>query len=211
MAAYDLRHDAGIAITYVTPPLGGHLVELSENAPRIIALIDLPDLRWQVKRIDRGFEDDLTAFVAQLEAGVAKLNPAPKGRLWLTAVYVYSPLEADRPREVGRLIFRRRTTETKSKCGGCYGACTHCQEGAMDLGGRGSDNSIADDLLELAREDRYDWAVIVSTDPRLIPVIRYLQSHGRKIIHGCFPPVAMDLTNESWASIDLRPFIGEPE
>jgi len=61
------------------------------------------------------------------------------------------------------------------------------------------------DLLELAREDGYDWAVIVTTDLLLIPVVRYLQAHGRKIVHGCFPPIAMDLTDECWASIDLGP------
>jgi len=71
-------------------------------------------------------------------------------------------------------------------------------------GGQGHDNPIYGDLLELAREDEYDWAVDVSHDLLLIPVVRYLQSHGRKIIQGCFPPVAMDLTRECWASIDLR-------
>jgi NYN domain len=109
------------------------------------------------------------------------------------------------------VVFRQRATEVDQKCGGCYKACTHCKGGAKDLGGQSRDTPIANDLLELAREDEYDWAVVVSSDLQLIPVVRYLQSHGRKIIHGCFPPLAMDLTKECWASIDLRPlFSGLP-
>jgi hypothetical protein len=186
------------------PAQGVTLADLSGNVPRVIALIDVPDLQWQVKRIGGAFGHDVTAVLEQLKAGVAKLNPAPEARLPLGVVYVYSPLEADRPSEAERVVFRQRATEVKRKCWGCYKACTHCQGGNVDLGGQGRDNPIANDLLELAREDGYDWAVVVCTDLLLIPVVRYLQSHGRKIIHGCFPPVAMDLTKECWASIDLR-------
>ena len=180
------------------------MADLSGNVPRVIALIDVPDLQWQVKRIGGAFGHDVTAVLEQLEAGVAKLTPAPEARLPFGIVYVYSPLEADRPSEAERVVFRQRPTEVTRKCWGCYKACTHCQGGTVDLGGQGRDNPIANDLLELAREDEYDWAVVVCTDLLLIPVVRYLQSHGRKIIHGCFPPVAMDLTKECWASIDLR-------
>ena len=180
------------------------MADLSGNGPRVIALIDVPDLQWQVKRIGGTFGQDVTAVLERLKAGVAKLTPAPEVSLPLGVVYVYSPLEADRPSEAERVVFRQRATEVERKCWGCYKACTHCQGGTGVLGGQGRDNPIADDLLELAREDEYDWAVVVCTDPRLIPVVRYLQSHGRKIIHGCFPPVAMDLTKECWASIDLR-------
>lgn len=163
------------------------MADLSGEVPRVIALIDLPDLQWQMKRISEAFGHDVTAVLEQLEAGVAKLAPAPKAWLSLGVVYLYSP------------------SEVKRECWGCYRACTHCQAG---MGGQGRGNSMAKDLLELAREDEYDWAVVVSADLLLIPVVRYLQSHGRKIIHGCFPPVAMDLTKECWASIDLSPLSG---
>ena len=165
-----------------------------------------------MKLIGGAFVHDVSAVVEHLEAGLAKLDPAgsqppawsqppagsqppawsqpPAGsqpRLPLGAVYAYS-----------------RATDAKRDCWGCYKACTQCQGGNKDPGGQGGDNPIAGDLIELAREDEYDWAVVVSTDLLLISVVRYLQSHGRKIIHGCFPPIAMDLTRECWASIDLR-------
>jgi hypothetical protein len=181
------------------------LADLSGNAPRAIALIDLPDLQWQVKRIGGAFGHVLTAVLEHLEGEVAKLCPTPEAKLPFGAVYVYSPLETDRPREDERVVFRLSATEVTRPCWSCTKECTHCQASTKDRGGQGRDNPIANDLLKLTREDEYDWAVVVSTDLLLIPVVRYLQSHGRKIIHGCFPPVAMDLTKECWASIDLRP------
>ncbi len=177
-------------------------------SPRVIALIDLPDLRWQVERGGGAFGRDVTAVVELLEAGVAKMLPAPEARLPFGVVYVYSHLEADKPRGAQRVVFRQQETEVKRACWSCYKACTHCVEGTKGRGGRGRDNPIANDLLKLAREDGFDWAVVVSSDLGIIPVVRYLQAHGRKLIHGCFPPVAMDLTKECWASIDLSPDLG---
>jgi hypothetical protein len=178
---------------------------LSGNVPRVIALIDLPDLQWQVKRIGGAFGHDALAVLEPLEAGLAKLDPAwSEARHPLSVVYVYSPLDTDWPCQAERVVFKQRATGVGRECWACYKACTHCQEGNKDPDGHGRDSPIANDLIELAREDEYDWAVVVSTDLRLISVVRYLQSHGRKIVHGCFPPIAMDLTGECWASIDLR-------
>ncbi len=137
------------------------------------------------------------------------MDAAPEERLAFGVVYVYSPRgaegppDAERASPAERVVFKRQAAGANRACWSCGKACTHCQEGTKGWGGLGHDNPIHGDLLELAREDEYDWAVVVSTDLLLIPVIRYLQSHGRKIIHGCFPPVAMDLTAECWASIDL--------
>jgi hypothetical protein len=187
------------------PAQGVKLADLPGNIdiPRVIALIDVPDLQWQMKLTGGAIGPDLTALLERLEAGVAKLDPAPEARLRLGAVHLYSPLEADRPDVAERVVFRLRATKAERECSGCYAACTHCKRGAKDPGGKGRDNPIAHDLLELARADEYDWAVVVSADLLLIPVVRYLQSHGRKIIHGCCSPVAKDLTKECWAAIDL--------
>jgi hypothetical protein len=186
------------------------LADLPGNVARAIALIDLPDLQWQVKRIGGSLGDDPIAVLEQLEAGLAKLHPAPEKRLRLGIVYVCSSLEGllrndAPPREAERVVFRRLATGIQPDCSACYKACTHCKSGPRSAAGLGRDNPIWTDLLELARKEEYDWAVVVSTDLRLIPVVRYLQAHGRKIIHGCFPPIAIDLTKECWASIDLRP------
>jgi hypothetical protein len=167
-------------------------------------LIDMPDLEWQAARFGGVLGNDLTGVLAQLEAGLAKLRPARQPPLRLGALYVYSPLgAADRPRGAERAVIKQRTNGVGGQCSACYKQCTHCRAASPVSTARGLDNPIAKDLLELARKDEYDWAIVVSIDRLLIPVVRYIQSRGRKIIHACFPPIAADLTEECWDSIDL--------
>jgi len=168
-------------------------------------LIDLPDLQSEMKRIGRALDRGLATVVERLEAGLAGLDPRLESPPEFAGVFVYSPLEAERSPSTGHMVFKPRAVEVDRACWSCTKACTHCKGGTRASGGRGHDNPMCGDLLELAREDGYDWAVIVTTDLLLIPVVRYLQAHGRKIVHGCFPPIAMDLTDECWASIDLGP------
>jgi len=101
------------------------------------------------------------------------------------------------------VFFKPIVTGNERECNACTRACTQCRASIKDQQGRGRDNPMARDLIELARDDSFDWAALVSSDLLLIPAVRYVQSHGRRIIHGCFPPIAMDLTRECWASIDL--------
>lgn len=165
----------------------------------------------------------LESVVERLEAGASRLAATPPGvGPAFAAVHVYAPLEAARSlgsappltrvlsedeketTELGGMILKAREVAVDSACWSCSGPCTHCKGGNADSGiGLGRDNPMHADLLRLAHEDAYDWAVVVSADLLLIPLIRYLQAHGRRIVHGCFPPLAMDLTAECWASIDL--------
>jgi hypothetical protein len=142
--------------------------------------------------------------VEQLEADLGTLDPERSGSPTLDVVYLYSSREAGRLHEAERVVVKQRATSTRRECWSCYKACTHCQASTGKSGGHGGDNPVGADLIKFARDDKYDWAIVISADLRLIPVVRFVQSRGRKIIHGCFPPVAMDLTRECWASIDLR-------
>jgi hypothetical protein len=177
----------------------------SENIPRVIALIDLPELRRHIAQAGGLLGPDLRPVVRQLETGLAPLAPTrSEVPPHLGAVYVYSRPETGRAGEDERLIYKPLGARPERECSACYRPCTHCKGGGGSLGGRGRDNPIGADLMTLARDDAYDWAVLVSADLLLIPVVRYVQAHGRKIIHGCFPPLAADLTRECWASVDLR-------
>jgi hypothetical protein len=158
---------------------------LPENVPRVIALIDLPELEWQVGRLGGSLGHDVGPVVRRLEAGLAALEPAIVS---FDHVHVYASREV-----------------AGQECTICGKACTHCKGSVKSPGGRGHDNPIAIDLISLAREDAYDWAAIVTTDTWLGPIVKFIQSHGRKVIHGCLPPIAADLTRACWASIDLRP------
>ena len=130
------------------------MADLSGDLPRVIALIDALDLQWQVKRVGGAFGHDLTAVLEQLEAGVAKLNPALEERLPFALVHVYAPLEAEWPQEAERsgeferVVFKPQAGGINRACWSCAKACTHCQEGTKGSGGQGHDNPIHGDLLE---------------------------------------------------------------
>jgi len=62
---------------------------------------------------------------------------------------------------------------------------------------------VTSDLLRLNRETGLDHVVIVSEDNRLIPVVRFLQTKGTVVIHGWFPPRAIDLSQACDAFVDL--------
>lgn len=189
--------------------MAGHV----DSVPRVIALIDLPDLRAQVKRAGGEVGSDLTPVIRQLEAGLTTLDPEiAEAGLRLGTVYVYSPVEMDRPSEIRQVVYRGTGVGAKRECPGSCKVCTHCHGGNVPASsGQGRDNPISGDLIQLARHDAYDWGVLVSSDTLLVPVVRFVQSRGRKIVHGCFPPVAADLTKECWASIDLRGLTRAPE
>lgn len=196
-----------------------------ETTLRVIALIDLPDLQWQIKQMGGaardGLPDDAAEVIAEvvrrLEAGLQALPPADEaGGVSLDAVfdaiYVYAPRDASRPGGSERVVFKEWAGGAKRDCWGCYKACTHCQDGTRGRpAGRGLSNPIAGDLLELTRNNAFDRAVLVSADVFLIPVVQFVQSRGRKLIHGCFPPIAADLTRECWAFIDLRGLVRPSE
>ena len=52
-----------------------------------------------------------------------------------------------------------------------------------DIREKGVDVQIAIDLVIDAAEDRYDTAIIVSSDTDLIPAIRYIKSKGKTVEH----------------------------
>ncbi len=85
--------------------------------------------------------------------------------------------------------------------------CPHC--GAMMAGTieKGIDTSIVTDMLQLAWEDAWDVAILVSSDRDFIPLVNFLRTKGRKVINVYFPPSGSHLAKTCWASIDLRPHL----
>jgi len=68
---------------------------------------------------------------------------------------------------------------------------------------KGVDTLIATDMIRLAWEDAYDFAVLSTMDRDLIPAVKFLKQKGRKIIHAGFPPLGTDLAAACWASFDV--------
>jgi hypothetical protein len=79
---------------------------------------------------------------------------------------------------------------------------------AIDLSAAVTD-AIRADLLQTAREERVEWVVLVSSDNRLIPVVKFLQSKGTRIVHGSVLGRARDLSLACDTSVDLGAHLSE--
>ena len=89
--------------------------------------------------------------------------------------------------------------------------CCYCGERLSLTEEKGVDVAIATDMIKLAWEDAYDWAVLVSSDRDFIPAVEFLNAKGRKVLHAGFPPRGSHLATRCWGSLDLRPHLGRLE
>ena len=58
-------------------------------------------------------------------------------------------------------------------------------------------------MISLAWIDNYDVALLVSSDRDFVPVVEFLETRGKKVVHGAFPPAAAELTRKCWGHIDV--------
>ena len=94
------------------------------------------------------------------------------------------------------------------QCPVCYQEirnCPHTGCGATMISTveKGVDTLIATDMIRLAWEDAYDFAVLSTMDRDLVPAVKFLKQKGRKVIHAGFPPLGTDLASACWASFDV--------
>lgn len=95
---------------------------------------------------------------------------------------------------------------TGPKCPSCKGLVHSCPSCGGDMRGteeKGVDVRIATDMIMLAWVDSYDVAILVSADSDFVPVAQFLQTKGKKIVHGQFPPKGSHLSQKCWGSIDV--------
>ena len=96
--------------------------------------------------------------------------------------------------------------KTGPKCPSCRGLVHSCPACGNDMRGteeKGVDVRIATDMIMLAWVDAYDVAILVSADSDFVPVAQFLQTKGKKIVHGQFPPGGANLSQKCWGSIDV--------
>ncbi len=68
---------------------------------------------------------------------------------------------------------------------------------------KGVDTRITTAMVSLAWIDNYDVALLVSSDRDFVPVVEFLATKGKKVIHGAFPPSAAELTRKCWGSFNI--------
>ena len=94
------------------------------------------------------------------------------------------------------VVLKERVKKHPPMCQSCHrpvGTCCHCGVPLSLTEEKGVDVAIATDMIKLAWEDAYDWAVLVSSDRDFIPAVEFLNAKGRKVLHAGFPPRGSDL------------------
>ena len=98
---------------------------------------------------------------------------------------------------------RRRSGPSCPSCHQVVSVCPACNHDMRGTEEKGLDTRIATAMISLAWDDNYDVAVLVSSDRDFIPVVEFLRTRGIKVVHGAFPPKALELTGKCWAHIDI--------
>lgn len=97
-------------------------------------------------------------------------------------------------------------------CPACYETINICPKCGASMEGseeKGVDALIVTDMISLAWENSYDFAVLASSDRDLIPAVKYLSGKGKKVIHAGFRSIGSDLSKSCWAAFDISPKIRE--
>jgi len=112
------------------------------------------------------------------------------------------------------VVLKERVKKRPPICQSCHQrvkTCCHCGAALALTEEKGVDVAIATDMIKLAWEAAYDWAMLVSSDRDFIPAVEFLNAKGRKVLHAGFPPRGSQLATKCWGSLDLRPHLKKLE
>jgi len=102
-------------------------------------------------------------------------------------------------------VFERKAAKPVRcpECGREINICPHCTLTLRRTVEKGVDAAIATDMLQQAWDNTYDSAVLMTSDKDFIPMVQFLQTRGKKIIHASFTRGGRELANACWKQIDL--------
>lgn len=101
------------------------------------------------------------------------------------------------------LIRERHSRKTPVRCSKCKHKLENCPECGFpyhSASEKGVDSAIITDMFAFHIDDVYNVAVIVSADSDLVPMVKYLQNHGIKIINAAWKGHGFDLCQSCWGS-----------
>ena len=103
-------------------------------------------------------------------------------------------------------IVPRQRKRSPTVCPTCHGAVAQCPACSADMRGteeKGIDVRMATDMISLVWADKYDIAVLVSSDRDVVPAAEFLETKGIKVIHRAFPSMSARLTARCWGSVNV--------
>lgn len=112
------------------------------------------------------------------------------------------------------VIMKERKPKNPQKCPNCHKEirkCPHCGQDIKAMVEKGVDTVIVTDLISLAWENSWEYALLVSSDKDYIPAVEMLNRKGYHVINAHFPPAGSDLAGKCWAELDLKNCLQEIE
>lgn len=105
------------------------------------------------------------------------------------------------------VIIKEKTwREQEVHCRGCkvsISKCPNCQRPLGSASEKMIDSHIISDMLSLAWDDRYDLAVLISSDSDMVPGVMAVQNHGKKVINVTWVNNGFELARTSWANFEI--------
>lgn len=99
-------------------------------------------------------------------------------------------------------------------CPHCHTEITFCPECNKPMTAtieKGVDTAIVTDLISLAWENSWEYAILITSDKDFIPAVDMLNRKGFHVINAYFPPVGSELVKHCWANIPLNSSLTEIE
>ena len=88
--------------------------------------------------------------------------------------------------------------------------CPHCDRVLRRTVEKGVDTALATDLVELAVDNLFDSAILVSADADFVPAVELVQRRtGKRVIHAYFRPRGQELRNTCWSHMYFDDFMDQ--
>lgn len=197
---------------------------------RVQIFIDFWNFTLSLSAMEAGFKPDWLALPRLVMREVQSLDPSPQPTpCHFSGVRIYGSFDDAKPADEklrrwatnflarrlagGTVVFVPRQRKHRGPgCPQCQAVVEVCSQCGADMRGteeKGVDTRIATDMISLAWEDAYDTAVLISADRDFVPVVEFLKTKGKRIIHGAFPPKGAALQEACWGQINLTALAGE--
>lgn len=191
---------------------------------RVLIFIDYWNFASSLKEEDSGFQSDWKCVAPTIMRAVQALDQSLPPRRYIyqgmRVIGSYDPTtEAGKKSKNWAVNFlstkvpgctinfvERQKKKSGPGCPACHETVTQCPKCKSDMRGteeKGVDTRIATEMISQAWEDAYDVAVVVSADRDFAPVIEFIQTKGKNVIHAGFPPKGALLRQVSWGHINL--------
>lgn len=92
-------------------------------------------------------------------------------------------------------------------CGKDNVVCQHCGKPLGRAAEKTVDARIVTDMLNLAWEDAYDIALLVSSDKDFIPAVECLQEKNFRVVNATWKGLGNELAKTCWASFEIDSYI----